>query len=446
MSIIDDLKAVWSPPAYDKAPPWAERLNEAAYTPPSGQRIRFGYEDVSKNFDARGTAFNFASTDGTYIQQRGNSGQRFPLRVFFWGDNYDKEAAVFEAALREQGYGLLEHPAYDPTDVKPFGRVTRRDDLKTAANQTIFEVTFWETIRELYPLAEEDTRSDILSAVDAFNEAFGDQFAEQMDLGSQIERQSFLDSYNDFLTKTKQSLDVIAEAQQSTADKFNAVFDSINRGIDVLIDAPLALARQTQIMIQTPARSAALIGARLDAYGNLAADIFGATNPVQSPNGNDSQSTNEFHNREMYASGYVVASIISVLNATFDNAPQAIAAAETLSNLLVLYVEWSEANYQSISQTTTGVITPTEVDQGRPYQQLSKAGGLVTGYLVGLSFTLKQEKSIVLDRERTLIDLTCELFQDVPDAYLDALIEDNGISTAEIIDGLPRGREVVYYV
>ena len=72
--------------------PWNDRLREAALTSPSSVRVTFDFEDVSRSFNKKGSAFEFADADGTYIQQTGNTSRRYPLRVFFWGDDYDIEA------------------------------------------------------------------------------------------------------------------------------------------------------------------------------------------------------------------------------------------------------------------------------------------------------------------------------------------------------------------
>jgi len=61
-----------------------------------------------------------------------------------------------------------------------------------------------------------------------------------------------------------------------------------------------------------------------------------------------------------------------------------------------------------------------------------------------LSFSLKQERSIVLDRARTIVDISAELYGEV-DAQLDFLINSNNLSGSEILE-VPKGREIVYYV
>ena len=135
---------------------WNDRLREAAYTSPNGTRLTFDYEDVRNTVDKKTTGFEFPDANGTFVQDLGHSGRRYPLRIFFWGADYDQEAEAFEALLLERGIGKLEHPIYGAIDVVPFGTITRRDDLKTNANQAVIELTFWQTINLVYPTAQTD--------------------------------------------------------------------------------------------------------------------------------------------------------------------------------------------------------------------------------------------------------------------------------------------------
>lgn len=84
------------------------------------------------------------------------------------------------------------------------------------------------------------------------------------------------------------------------------------------------------------------------------------------------------------------------------------------------------------------------VDTGESYAALQNAGALASGYLVEYSFSLIQERRLVLGRARTIIDLAGQLYGTVDDK-LDAMIDTNGLSGDEIIE-VPAGREIVYYV
>jgi len=404
---------------------WNDRIKEAAYTSPSGVRTLFDYEDVSREFDKKTTAFNFPDADGTYVQDLGKSGRRYPLRLFFWGGDYDLRAAAFEDSLGERGAGRLEHPVYGTVDVVPFGTITRRDDLKTAANQAVIELAFFETIGLVYPTQQSDPGSQVLQAVDEYNAAAAEDFADGLSTDTAGKRVTLKNTFESLLGSVKSGLQTVADTQDNVRKQFNAVNDSINSSIDVLIGQPLNLAFQTSILIQAPARALGSITARLDAYGNLANLTI---------SGNQPANENNFRARDLTASGAVTGSVLSVVNNQFDRKTDALQAAEDVLAQFERVNTWKDDNLVGLDI----------VDTGAAYQRLQEAVALTAGFLVEISFSLKQERRVVLDRARTIIDLSAELYGSVDD-QLDFLILSNGLSGSEILE-LPRGREIVYYV
>ena len=412
--------------------PWQDRIREAAYTTPSGLRLTFLYENVTKAFDKKTSAFNFPDADGTFIQDNGRTGRRIPLRLFFTGDDYDLEVATFEEGLAERGRGKLEHPIYGRLDVVPFGTISRRDDLKTAANQAVLEVTFWETINLLFPAAQTDPASEVLAAVDEYNTAVSEQFEEVLDVDSAIEEASFKNRYRLVVDVAQSILQGVADTQDDVRKTFDAVFDSISNGLDFLVGEPLTLAFQTTILLQTPALAKQNITARLDAYSDLISSIIDSEGAVRTA-GNDSQNANDFQNDDLFVSTSVTGAIVSVVNNQFSTKPEAIAAAEVILDLASRVTVWRDANYESLA----------EIDTGSAYQQFQEAVALTAGFLVEISFSLRQEKRITLDRARTIIDLAAELYGEV-DPQLDFLIASNELTGSEILE-LPKGREIVWF-
>jgi len=410
---------------------WQDRIQEAAYTPPvSDTRFTFTYENVSKSVTKKTSAFNFPDANGTFIQDLGHTGHRYPFRVIFHGNDYDKEAKAFDKALLEKGTGKLEHPVYGTIDVVPFGEIKRRDDLKTAANQAIIEVTFWETIGLLFPTGQTDPADAVLNAVEGYNTAEAEQFEEILDTDTASELATFKSGYKLLLDTSRNVLKTIADVQDDVAAEFNAIYDSINAGIDTLVSDPLTLAFQTTQLLQTPALAAASIQARLDAYGNL---VTALTGTVQEP-GLDSENANSFQTNDLYASTSVTGIIVSVVNNQFETKTEALAAAEALLDISEQLTTWRDANYESLGQ----------IDTGGAYQQYEQAVSLAAGFLVQISFSLKQERRITLDRNRTIIDLAAELYGEV-DAQLDFLIQSNDLTGSEILE-LPAGKEIVYFI
>lgn len=412
---------------------WNDRLREAAYTSPSGERLIFTYENVSKTVEKKTTGFEFPDANGTYVQDLGHSGRRYPLRIFFWGNDHDLEALAFETALLEIGTGKLDHPLYGTVDVVPFGEIKTRDDLKTASNQSIMEVTFWDTIGLIYPASQQDPAASVLTAVSEYNDAAASEFEEITSLDSAVEQATFKNSYQSLLDSAQSGLQAVADVQDNVRTQFNAIVDSINQGIDILVAEPLTLAFQTVVMIQAPARALANVEARLSAYSDLANSLITGDGAVVSP-GNDARNSNDFHTSDLYASSYVTGSVVSVVNNQFITKTEALQAAEAILQQLEDVTNWRDDNFQSLG----------EVDTGGAYQQLQEAVALTAGFLVQISFTLKQERRIVLVCDRTIIDLAAELYGSVDD-QLDFLISSNNLSGSEILE-IPKGREIVYYV
>jgi hypothetical protein len=462
MGFVDDLKsaALGLVDPYVR-PPWLDRLQPGSYTPPNLPpgigKLTYDFEDLRIVGNNKGTAFEFADAEGTYVKPRGASSRRYPMRIYFSGPNYDQVANAFAKGLDQKGVGRLEHPIDGPLDVVPLGRWSRSDRLVSNANMAIFEVTFFVTIDAVWPTAQIDPQAAVLSAIADFNVAAAVQLADQLDLDSALEVASFKDKYDALVKRASNVLRVITDKQNDVKRKFDGIVDSINNGIDVLIRDPLTLAAQTKVMLGEPARALADIRARLEAYKNLASDIFGSDDAVATPvfdgpgspgspgfgPGNDSQSPNTFHLYDLFVTGAVVGQILSAINNEFTTAPDAILAAEEILSLNDDMVAWQDENWEAIGDSTFS--TQSNLDTGEGYQQLQQAVALVAGFLIEISFTLKQERSIVLDRARAPIELCAELYGDLSDETYDAFLVSNDF-TGDEMNELPRGKEVIYYV
>lgn len=423
---------------------WEDRIREAACTSPSGNRHTFDYEDVKKAMDKKTTGFNFPDAPGTYVQDLGPTGWRYPLRLIFWGADYDTAVTSFETDLLEIGIWKLEHPIYGTKNVVPFGTITRRDDLKTAANQAIIDVIFWETIGLIYPTSQDDPAAAVATSVDEYNVAIADELAEVLVLDTEFKKVTFENTYNGLLDGAAAILQPIADVQDNVMRQFNNIKDSITRGIGILIDTPLTLALQTVQMTQAPARALTSIQARLSGYKNLIESLITGDKAVVSSGGSGGSGTavpgsqdfdsNEFHAKDLYVSTYVTGSVVSSINNQFTTKVEAITAAEEILSQMSDVTDWRDENFEALDQ----------IDTGGSYQKLQETVALAAGFLVEISFDLKQERKVILDRDRTMIDVVAELYGAV-DSELDFFIASNALSGDEHLE-LKKGREIVYYI
>lgn len=404
---------------------WLDRIREAAYTSPGGIRTTLIYEDVSVSVDKKTSAFEFPDVDGTFVQDLGKTGRRLPLRVFFTGPDYDLDSQRFFDALAEQGVGRLEHPVYGVLDVVPTGSINRRDDLKTAANQAVIEVTFFETIGAVFPTAQLDPASQVEQAVVEYNVTAAEQFAEQADLSTAVKRSVFASGYTSVLMQVRAALLPIVAATVSVQKQFNAISDSIETGLADLLDDPESLAAQSAALTQVAGTSSLPILARLDQYRAVINKIISRARTT---------SITDFFGLEMFTVAASIGQIISVMNTEFSTKPEAILAAESLLETFGKVSSWRDDNFEFFGA----------IDTGESYQKYQEAIAVAAGFLVELSFTLQQERTITLDRARTIIDLSAEIYGEV-DSRLDFLISSNDLTGDEILE-LPAGREVKYYV
>lgn len=440
---------------------WQTRLRESAYTAEGRARLLFKATVMERQVTLRGTPFEFPGVDDAYVQRTGNGPRRYPLRCLFSGPNHDLEALAFEAAVLAPGTGTLEHPRFGPVKVVPFGDVGRREDLVTEANQTVVEVTFWTTLGAIYPTAEAHPQNEILAQLAAFNGGAAQRFANVTKLSNSLSKATSKATIRDMLKSTGAALDNVSSSVKSVRRGFAEAQATINQGIDVLIGKPLVLAQQISDLIQFPARALGGIEDRLEGYGRMADSIFGSTaaNPLERIGSSTNLLTvrarvaNDWHTADLFLLNALAGSVVTVTaqpvdddgrivrGPLFQTRPQALSAAAALDALGTTIIEWRDDQLGALAGLPA--VGTDQFDSGDAYQPLRAALAGAIGRLVQDSFALTPERSITLDRPRTIIDLAAKLYGRV-DQRLDFLIETNKLTGSEILE-LPRGRKIVYY-
>jgi len=421
---------------------WEERLRDAEYESPSKTPFAFEYVEFSRSFEARGTAFEFANVDNAYVQRKGIGARKYPWLCFFSGPDHDKVATAFENALAEAGVGTLTHPMYGKIpNVVPFGPITRRNDLVNEANQSVVEVTFWTTLVKIYPTDARDPQTEIEAAVAGFNVAAAQQFKDGIDIATKARKVSTAATVVSALRDVSATLRAVSDATSGVRRSFDDVYRTINSSIDVLIGQPLLLAQQLSNLIQAPANAAAGIQTKLERYGDFAQRTFGskAGTPGTTPNAATESAlikrSNDFRVAHLLGLTAVSGSVLSLIDNEFATKPEALKAADDMIAQFDDAVAWSD----------DGFVALDELDTGESYQALLDAVALCAGFLIQVSFQLVPERQIVLDRNRTIIDLAAELYGNVQDDTLNLIIDSNGLTGSEILE-LPRGRRIKYYV
>ncbi len=317
---------------------WQDRTRDAAYVSPSGQRFPFTFDNVDRSFEKNTTAYNFPGTRGTFVQDLGSTDRRYPMRVIFWGDDHDLEAAAFETALRETGRGKLEHPRDGQVDVVPFGTVTIREDLVNGANQTIFEVEFWESTSVLFPSGAADPAVATLNSANATFASAAATFADTIDLALPTEIVTLRNQITTRVGQISSAFQPIVNQDESVAREFNAIVDSINQNLDTLASNPGAIADQISTLLKTPSKIPNSVSDQLNTYDTVITGITGGDDPVRNTN-------NEFRADELVSIGCVAGSITSAVKGNFETRTLAISAASSIADQFDNVNTWRELNY-----------------------------------------------------------------------------------------------------
>jgi hypothetical protein len=348
--------------------------------------------------------FEFPDVKGGYGQRTGEGPRRFPLRVFFSGDDCDIQADAFFDLLLEDGIGKLEHPRYGTHDVVTLGDITQRDDLKSAANQSVVEVTLWRTTGAVYPAVGLDLPSTLNLALLSFNSISAGRFGQVMNLRSALARARAATSTLSMVSRMSSKLRRIAASTRGSLMRFTSATGAITGAMNLLIGQPLQLASLLLDVVQAPARSLARIKDRLEAYRDLAQSLIDRFSALGWTTGGSVESDataalNDFNETDLLVCGCVSAAALSCAENTFTTKAEALESAEALLAQLDAAVAWRDSRGAEFGQ----------VDTGESYQALQELVALTAGYLVQVSFTLLPERRVVLDRPRTIVDLCAEL-------------------------------------
>lgn len=437
---------------------WKDRVKQAAFTSPSGVRQTFSSENVSVEINKRDSIREFPDFQGALVKNFGIGASSYPLIAYFWGDDHDLEADSFLKLLSEPGAGILEHSLYGRLEnIVAFGRISRRDDLKTAANQSIFQLNFVQSAEFGFPVSVTALSDTITSEIDSFSENQATAYEETIKIETAKEKISLSDNVKAQTSLVKETLSKIAGTVADVEKKFNDTYDLIQNNISSLIDQPLELARSMINLVQFPARAAGKITSTLAAYQNLLSVTISQAEGLFKPGINNTVN-NQFLNTELSAnaaiSGMIIAtneiaiatndttgfSLEEFLALSPDSRPafttksEILAAISFLTDSFDLMINWSEINRNALGLLDTGDF----------YSDLKNAYNLIVGFLIRISFSTRQEVDVKLTSPRNFVELCSELYGILDNAF-DFFILTNDLTGDEVVE-LPAGRRIIYYV
>jgi len=415
---------------------WDSDLVAAVYTAPSGKKFQFEYDSkLSSEVDLKTATFTFPERDGALVVPLGIGGRRFSFTCYFYGKDCADKADDFEEGLKERGYGELQHPIYGNHKVVPTGTINRTDDVVASVGVSSVAVTFSETI-----IVNSVVNSEVLET-DAINEA-ADKFEKKSKLefvkdiaDNTIKGAIWVaDMYKRGMATAIKGLKSVAQMEKSIYTKFSTIESELWSNIDNLINAAEDIAVQTVKLLRLPAQVATNTGAKVEAYSSVVNTL--ASNFKDNPFGLENAKNQWTSTRLMLESLVTGCSCGAALDSgrsNFKTRDEAVECANMILDMYDIVVAFEEKN----------IAKDYYVETGESFGAMRDVVAKAVSMIINNSFALPTRKTIILGKDRQIVELVYDLYGDL--SKLDQFILDNKINYNEL-EIIPMGREVAYYV
>ena len=412
---------------------WQDRLRGSLdLVSPDGKTFSAKWSGDSRSIAKKLGIFTYPKVDGVIAQDLGLEGTRYPLRLFFDGQDNDLESSRFFEAFNARGTWVVHHPTKGVLSLQPVN-ITENIEPTESGSITVFETEWLQTIAPGAVISTAQLAAFIRSQAQTVEDAALSQLTTIAD-------QRSVEQVNALKSATETTLSVydktIAPLLEASGD-LAAQEASIRRGIsDTLSASPLDLT---------------VLGGQIQAVMRLPAQISGDTLQVLTPFADfidqisilpdevaDQNYINTLAIREIFLTSANSSMALASTSSVFVTRSQTLEAADLVS-----------FEFQTMTDALDGAQEQFEtlrLDQQYFSQSLSfvESAQITAGavrYLLEASFDLAIEKRFTLDRERAPIEITITEYGTLgdEDSNFDLFIASNQLKDSDILL-LPAGR------
>jgi len=454
MSLIDDIVDTF----LGGADNWKERLGDSiSLTSPDGDEYTAKWTGDSREAAKKLGIFIYPRIAGNVVQDLDVNSTRYSIPIHFDGDNCDTDAQGFFESAKQRGTWTVEHPTYGILDLQ---LISLRENNEPVSNGGIVTIdTEWIEPVELPAPGTGGSAGALNGLGDELNASAVDQFVEGLNDATEALRTG-IDTFTNGIANLT---DAVMEPLFASVDAVNDAMLAINNGIQDTLNATVlqvrSLAGQIQNLTQTPLLADNDINSRLDYYDDLDEEFFDAL-PSQANDRRRNDSiiselallSNTVARAKIASSGITAAlagrpSVGTVFEVTTEapiqTRPQAVEAAQRIADAfdtLLLNMETTQELFEERA------VDLQYFSQPQTFSQAAQLVAKTVEFLLISSFDLAIERTIVLDRPRSPVDITVQEYGGLGenDSNLDLFIRSNELSGDEIYM-LPAGREILIY-
>lgn len=404
---------------------WLDRIQrQLIITCGEGSQFTPEWLRATKQKEYNVTEFTFPNISGSLVSRKEPKGVKYGLEIYFQGENNIEEAKAFSTAADDKRPWTISHPYYDNIIVQPLN--LNIDNVQH--NVTKITTTVVETITDENPKTAPNPVDAIQGQKSEVDEIAATAYAVNVTPDAQ--------DINQMQANNQQFFDA-GEKIIENGEDFEAYFNAFNTANAAIINAtqePLEAIQSLQAVINQPALFQTGIRNRVNTIvtqlDNLATSIINVTQRSlkilfeNNGTGLVSALANALITEAEYTSRSEVFEFIGILNDQYD------------SFLL---------NLDSIQSENANGPNDYVPDYDTQFA-LNQLVNLTTSQLFGIAINARQERSIVLEDDSNIVNLTHRFFGlDVLDENITEFININQIGLNEYLQ-IKKGRTITYFV
>lgn len=421
-----------------------DRLRQGSYLSPETTTEQFFHTDtLTKSGGKKIATMEILDNNESVSQDRGNATDRFPVSMYFIGDDFDKQLTDFEKLLKEHhtqdSPGYLRHPLWGDINVFPVSWQSTIE-LKSGAGIGKMQVEFIEVFPKKYPESALDSIDmasadlDDMSAIDFAANLVTATVATAKNIKDKIE------AVVDTITTVTEAIETVEDAMTEIQSDIEGLVDDIGGNITELLFA-------TQRLMRLPGNIIDSTMNKINTYRDMVSDIIDS---ITGDTGTGGEVTTVEVNKDNKKNNAVLLEAF----AGFAVGCLAEAAAYTEFNSRVDTIEAIEIISDTIDVFNTAMenIRPDEDDIKYEYSGdfnfqslLANVTARINDLLLNKSFDLKAEKKITLTTKDDIMNLCYKYYNDIDIDTINYFCNTNKIGFDEFFE-LPVGREITIYV
>lgn len=407
---------------------WLDRINsEITITTGDGKVYNPLWKNASKSIEFNVSEFNFQNVQGTLVYRGEAMGRKFPIEIYFTGENNLEESLAFEESAKDKRAWVVSHPFYDDILVHPVG--LNFDNSKY--NVTKITGVLLETISDIYPKSSIDSVDKISQLKAECDEEMAQDFVATVPEPTAGDVQELSGNVGEAYANSVKSISDTVDA-----DALRQALSDANSAIAVATSAPLAAIRKAQALISLPSQFQTSVENRLNTLTENLENLRDGINNLVNKN-----DKSIFENNAGTTISAMMFAASTPQEGNYANSNDVLKVATTLSD-----------NYNQFVLDLDGLQTD---NAGSENSYIPSPGGLsalariynfTLANLLSIAIGGKQERSIILTAYSNPILLTHRFYGlDELDENLENFINQNDIGITEMIE-IKAGRKIIYYV